>query len=430
MYNNNIHSNIHPKSNPIFIKPIPKQKNEYVSQSWPFYVKKETKTLFHSTFDSLNTHSNHYIRTFNPNVRRKKKCYNNNLNNIQSSMINSNVIEEQEKKSYCINCGKYGHIFKKCIFPILSFGLIGYYYDAKTKDVTFIMIQSKNTFHFLDFIRGKYDLTDIDSINRLFLNMTEDEIDLIRSKDFDYIWKQTYHDIYNLNDIQENQKKMSKNKFDYIVSGFEYMHTFYDMDYFLSINSNSKIQISWSFPKGRRNYKESDLMCAIREFEEETGFKRKFFEIKEPKKIYCETYVGDNNIEYQHRYFLAEFHQKFDIIYNENNTHQMIEIGKLKWMKKEEAISCINPFYIQRIEIVNQFIQDIIDTKSSNTIRNYNSRLFNNKNHKIISRDNTHMENSFSYSAGHVYSDSSNLEISDFSTSKNNKFLDDNMAIL
>jgi 8-oxo-dGTP pyrophosphatase MutT (NUDIX family) len=297
---------------------------------------------------------------------------------------------DSEKKSYCINCGKYGHLFKKCIYPILSFGLIGYHYDVKSQNINFIMIQSKNTFHFLDFIRGKYDILDIDCLHKLFINMTPNEIEMIKSKNFDLIWKETYHDIYILNDIQENQKKISKAKFDFLNQGFLLANNFYNLNYFLELNKNSKIEISWSFPKGRRNYKESDLMCAIREFEEETGIKRKYFEIKEPKKIYCETYIGDNNIEYQHRYFLAEFHQKIELEINCMNSHQMIEIGMLKWLNKDDALKNINTFYKQRIDIVNQFISDILENKKKIYNRKNNSFIKNTPpNHKLNSHDRT-----------------------------------------
>jgi 8-oxo-dGTP pyrophosphatase MutT (NUDIX family) len=281
---------------------------------------------------------------------------------------------EMEKKSYCINCGKYGHLFKKCNFPILSFGLIGYHYDTSNQEVSFIMIQSKNTFHFLDFIRGKYDLNDIESISRLFRNMTRAEIAVLSCKDFDGIWLDTYHDIYVLNDVQENQKKISKTKYEYLMHGYEIEAEFYELNYFLSLNRCSTVEISWSFPKGRRNYKESDLMCAIREFEEETGLKRKYFEIKEPKKIYCETYTGDNSIEYQHRYFLAEFHQKISLEISETNSHQVIEIGMLKWLTEAEAIENINPIYQQRIQIVRSFVEEIQESKKKTSNRRYMSK--------------------------------------------------------
>jgi 8-oxo-dGTP pyrophosphatase MutT (NUDIX family) len=369
------------------------------SKSWPFannfyknekIEKKHRNIHLHNQTNNCNSdfsakHSNYYYTLSYPSdyitdqKRKKKNCeiipptdnfmrnnsYNNNNKNITSTLSDNLLL--LEKKSYCINCGKYGHLFKKCMYPILSFGLIGYYYEQSEScdenDIHFIMIQSKNTFHFLDFIRGKYELLDTESIKKLFENMTKSEIEMLSCKDFDIVWKETYHDIYVLNEIQENQKKISKTKFDMLVEGYMIQNVFYNLSYFLELNKNSQIEISWSFPKGRRNYKESDLMCAIREFEEETGLKRKFFEIKEPKKIYCETYVGDNNIEYQHRYFLAEFHHKIDIEFCEMNSHQIIEIGSLKWLKKNEAIRNINPFYKQRIEIVSQFIHDILENK-------------------------------------------------------------------
>jgi 8-oxo-dGTP pyrophosphatase MutT (NUDIX family) len=30
----------------------------------------------------------------------------------------------------------------------------------------------------------------------------------------------------------------------------------------------------WGFPKGRRNYNEKDIDCALREFSEETGYSK------------------------------------------------------------------------------------------------------------------------------------------------------------
>lgn len=381
-FESNIYSKSWPFANNNFYKNEKIEKKHRNNNHNHFHLHNQT---YNSDFSAKN--SNYYYTLSYPSdsgneqKRKKKNCEiitptdnsmrNNNCNNINKN-ITCNFSDNLlllEKKSYCINCGKYGHLFKKCMYPILSFGLIGYYYEpsetgpADENDIHFIMIQSKNTFHFLDFIRGKYELLDTESIKKLFENMTKSEIEMLSCKDFDIIWKETYHDIYILNEIQENQKKISKTKFDMLVEGYMIQNVFYNLSYFLELNKNSQIEISWSFPKGRRNYKESDLMCAIREFEEETGLKRKFFEIKEPKKIYCETYIGDNNIEYQHRYFLAEFHHKIDIEFCEMNSHQMIEIGSLKWLKKDEAIKNINPFYKQRIEIVSQFIHDILENK-------------------------------------------------------------------
>ena len=41
-------------------------------------------------------------------------------NHIQNQMIKNNY----EMKSFCINCGKKGHLSKKCLCPIISIGII------------------------------------------------------------------------------------------------------------------------------------------------------------------------------------------------------------------------------------------------------------------------------------------------------------------
>ena len=49
-----------------------------------------------------------------------------------------------------------------------------------------------------------------------------------------------------------------------------------------SIIQNSETQWDspeWGFPKGRRNHQETDIACAIREWEEETGFRRESLKI-------------------------------------------------------------------------------------------------------------------------------------------------------
>ena len=34
------------------------------------------------------------------------------------------IIQNIENKYFCSNCGKYGHLSKKCLCPIISIGII------------------------------------------------------------------------------------------------------------------------------------------------------------------------------------------------------------------------------------------------------------------------------------------------------------------
>ena len=75
----------------------------------------------------------------------------------------------------CNNCGKLGHQFNQCKLPIVSYGIILFtsYHDHDddddddTDDTTnsnkykFLMIRRKDSFGFIDFIRGKYNICNI-----------------------------------------------------------------------------------------------------------------------------------------------------------------------------------------------------------------------------------------------------------------------------
>ena len=56
--------------------------------------------------------------------------------------------------------------------------------------------------------------------------------------------------------------------------------------------SDSKfIEPEWGFPKGRRNNKEKDINCAIREFYEETNFDNQDYQILNMEKIDRSIYI-------------------------------------------------------------------------------------------------------------------------------------------
>ena len=62
--------------------------------------------------------------------------------------------------------------------------------------------------------------------------------------------------------------------------------------------------------KGRRNLKESDYDCAIREFQEETGIKEGEYYILKNIKPVEEIFYGSNNIRYKHIYYIINVNRK------------------------------------------------------------------------------------------------------------------------
>ena len=63
----------------------------------------------------------------------------------------------------------------------------------------------------------------------------------------------------------------------------------------------------WELPKGRRIRNEHNIMCATREFEEETGILSNEYVLLTNIKPFIEEYKGDNGVNYKHIYYLAKY---------------------------------------------------------------------------------------------------------------------------
>ena len=64
---------------------------------------------------------------------------------------------------------------------------------------------------------------------------------------------------------------MSREKFNSLKVGIKLQSNEYNLESLINECENNWNEPEWGFPKGRRNFQEKDLTCALREFEEETG---------------------------------------------------------------------------------------------------------------------------------------------------------------
>ena len=125
------------------------------------------------------------------------------------------------------------------------------------------------------------------------------------------------------------------------------------LKYFVD-NSNSEYDTSeWGFPKGRRNFNESDIDASIREFEEETNLSRDNIRIYNNIFPFTEEFFGSNNVKYKHVYYLAKSTEELeDIHIDKNNIHQISEIGDIRWVSYDEALSLLRPYETTKIKTV------------------------------------------------------------------------------
>lgn len=172
-----------------------------------------------------------------------------------SQLINSefhnhndtNIIYDKKNKLYCCNCGKYGHISKKCREPIISFGIINIFlndeilfkllsnkyvmenvinnytrinYQIKNislqkfneknnsnlnnlsnineyiihakKLIKFLLIRRKHSVGYIEFIKGRYDELDDNNLLYILNQLTPDELNNIKENNFDKIWHEMW----------------------------------------------------------------------------------------------------------------------------------------------------------------------------------------------------------------------------------------------
>jgi hypothetical protein len=155
------------------------------------------------------------------------------------------------------------------------------------------MIRRKHSLSYVEFLRGKYNLNDINHLEMLFKNMAPDEINNILNNEFDELWNSLWKKT-SKNKIFQKEYRISKELFTKLKESSVYL------------NSLSKIKPlynspEWGFPKGRRNLFEKDLDCALREFEEESGYKSNNIELIENVQPYDEIFIGSNLKCYKHR---------------------------------------------------------------------------------------------------------------------------------
>jgi 8-oxo-dGTP pyrophosphatase MutT (NUDIX family) len=263
------------------------------------------------------------------------------MNNLNSSNFDN----------YCNNCGKYGHVFHQCKLPITSIGVIAY---KKIENVIYyLLIRRKHSLGFIDFMRGKYPLYDKNYLNNIINEMTSDEKQLLLTKEFDYLWEYIWGK--NTNMQYRVEEKNSKNKFNSLQLGINLNNRIeYNLKSLIEDSLTNWEETEWGFPKGRRNYLEKDLQCALREFEEETGYNKNDLNILLNIQPYEEIFTGSNYKSYKHKYYIGEINSDTHIKNVSFDEIQNYEVSKIGWYTYEESCNLIRPYNLERLSILEK----------------------------------------------------------------------------
>jgi len=216
----------------------------------------------------------------------------------------------------CLNCNKPNHQFNQCKIPIISYGIIAC--RPSVAGLQYLMICRKYTFGYIDYIRGKY------------LS-------------------------YNAPQIQKNVDEMANDEKDRV--SVEPVDSDKGINEYIRSSATSWKEPEWEFPKGRRNYQESDMDCALREFEEETGYTASSVNIIENVLPFEEVFIGSNHKSYKYKYYLAYMNENSVPVQN----FQSAEVSKMEWKVLDECLNSIRPYNLEKkqvIQNINNVLQE------------------------------------------------------------------------
>jgi ADP-ribose pyrophosphatase YjhB (NUDIX family) len=282
-----------------------------------------------------------------------------------------------EKKHYCTNCGKVGHVYKSCRDPIVSYGIIAIQLSFEqdmlqqfitlTKRIScsnkiicnsetdpnkfsflkdsikFLMIQRKFSLCFIEFIRGKYRHENKHGLTFLFKQMVPSEIQLIKTHSFEALWCMIWNDIEHKLTITSHEYIEAKHQYDLLCT-----YTPYSLNYYIDNIKPYYHFTEWGFPKGRRKRYEKNVQCAVREFEEESGYMSDEYILLDHVDPVEETFCGTNGIMYKHIYYIAIITDQKDLSQIVFNSYQEEEIQNIQLLSYTDASQLIRPYHNER----------------------------------------------------------------------------------
>jgi 8-oxo-dGTP pyrophosphatase MutT (NUDIX family) len=255
----------------------------------------------------------------------------------------------------CNNCGKQGHLFHQCKLPITSYGIILFRTNIEPNiepNIQYLMIRRKDSFGYIDFIRGKYSPYNIYQIQNIVNEMSTQEKELIITDTFEELWKKMWGETSNVQ--YKNEELVSSKKFDVIKNGVMVDNELITLKDIVQQSKTQWIETEWEFPKGRRNGKEKDIDCALREFEEETGITKNKINIVENILPFEEIFIGTNHKSYKHKYFLAYMNPDFgeNENFEELDNYQVTEVSKMEWKSIDKCLESIRPYNLEKKKLI------------------------------------------------------------------------------
>jgi len=221
-------------------------------------------------------------------------------------------------------------------------------------DIEYLMICRSNTFGYIDFMKGNYSLNNLEHIQVLINEMTISEKNDILTLTFEELYRRLTKPSKQHINVRNDE---SKKKFESLRNGITVSEEIITLQTMIDYSDSQWINNEWEFPKGRKNYKEKDLDCAKREFQEETGISSTNLQIINNVMPFEEIFIGSNQKCYKNVYYLGIIDTEVEL-----TNYQETEVSIMEWKSFNDCIESIRDYNVEKscvLTNVHNFIQSV-----------------------------------------------------------------------
>lgn len=248
----------------------------------------------------------------------------------------------------CVNCGKLNHTFRDCVSPVMSFGICA----IKLVDNVphYLLIRRRDSLAYVEFMRGKYKMDNNAYIQLLVDNMSAEEQSRLLTSPFDKLWDNVWNG---------QNTRQYRNEYDTAKRTFDSLRNTGDiygrlMSKYIEDSPKRWNEPEWGFPKGRRTSHEGELVCALREFSEETGISSRVLHIVTGIPTLVEEYTGTNGIPYKQLYYLGACASNTIATHQPSNRVMSREVGNIGWFPYDRAYELIRETNPEKRELLKR----------------------------------------------------------------------------
>jgi len=262
--------------------------------------------------------------------------------------------------TYCNNCGKPGHLYHQCKLPITSYGVIAVRINKEGQH-EYLMIRRRDTLGYIDFMRGKYSIYNKDYIMNMLKQMTDHEKDKLKNMEFNQLWIGLWG-TEALSNQYKSEESISREKLASLRDGIIIKNELQTISDMIEESNGYETwkEPEWGFPKGRRNYQEKDYECALREFQEETGYSHKLLNNIANILPYEEIFTGSNYKSYKHKYFVCMMNYEDT---DKEVKFEPTEVSKMEWKTIDNCTESIRSYNLEKRQLITNIHNTLITYK-------------------------------------------------------------------